>query len=61
MIRDNLNQKFTLSISPCTKIASTRSSNFFVVGNKVFFTGVQLFNILSNTLFDAYSILIIPP
>lgn len=60
IVRDNLNQKYTLSISLCTRIASTKSGNFFATGNKIFFTGVQLFNVYSNTIFDAYSILIVP-
>lgn len=60
IVRDSFNQKFTLSISSCTKIAATKPDNFFATGNKVYFSGVQVFNILGNSLFDAYSVLIIP-
>lgn len=60
IVRDSFNQKFTLSLSSCTKIAATKPSNFFATGNKVYFSGVQVFNILGNTLFDAYSVLIVP-
>lgn len=40
IVRDNFNQKYTLSVSFCTRIASTKAGNFFASGNKVYFTGV---------------------
>lgn len=38
-IRDNLNRKYTLSISSCTKILSTKPNNILKNGTKIFFTG----------------------
>ena len=55
-----LNEKGTLSVSPCTKIASTVPNNFFMPGSKVYFSGKPVFNLLSNTIYDAYTILIVP-
>lgn len=54
------NKKYTISLSVCTKIASTSPSNFFEKGASVYFKGRTIFSFRTTTLFNGDEIIITP-
>ena len=54
------NRKYSLSISACTKIASTSGLDFFRKGSIIYFSGRVVFSLPGTTLFNVYEMILVP-
>ena len=56
MIEGDNGMIYQLSISQCTKLASTSPNSSIRLGNRVYFKGAELFALSSSVLYNAYLI-----